>query len=81
MQKVVGSNPISRFRKACDAGLFRWTSRVVRLRRVGLIPDSRARRASGGFKKAPACRQFWSVRTEERLQAAQNVKPSACCDR
>ena len=33
------------------AGLFRWTSRVVRLRRVGLIPDSRARRASGGFKK------------------------------
>src|SRR5829696_5089582 len=42
MQKVEGSNPFIRFsRRPAFAGLFRWSSRLVPLHPVGLIPDSR----------------------------------------
>jgi hypothetical protein len=79
MQKVEGSNPFSRSQKACICRPFLRASRLVRLRRVGLTPDSpRADRRPFQGKRWFAGR-FWFVRTEVLLWACRRsgVRPAA----
>src|SRR5215208_2478365 len=55
MQKVVGSNPISRFGEGLHLQAFFGSgSRQVRLRRVGPKPDSRPGRSSLVERKTPS---------------------------
>jgi hypothetical protein len=84
MHKVVGSNPISRLRRpVICTSFFGSADRSVRLRRVGLIPDSRRgeRRAasrnsrfasdSGRFEPKSVCR----LRRRSSLLLAGAVSP------
>jgi hypothetical protein len=82
MQKVVGSNPISRSQKRpAFAGLFCVRGRLVCLRRVGLTPDSpRAdRRPFQG--KPPVCRSILVRPNRSPSAGLQKVGCSACCGR
>jgi hypothetical protein len=73
MQKVVGSNPISRFEKTCVAGLFRLGSRLVRLHPVGLIPDSRPTDAGRSEENVLVAGRPWLVRTQVILRARHDI--------
>ena len=68
MQKVEGSNPFSRFKKACICRSFSWGSRLVRLLRAGPKPDPRQSRGTFDSKNGTVCREFWIGRTVDLLR-------------
>jgi hypothetical protein len=79
MQKVVGSNPISRFREGRHLQAFCVRSRLVRLRRVGLIPDLPRDDRRLVKENALFAGRFSFVRTEVLLPACRrsSVLPAA----
>ena len=78
MQKVEGSNPFSRFRKGLHLpGLFHVSSRLVRLRRVGLNPDSRPADRRRFQRKRTVCRPIPARPNRSPSAGPQKVKCSA----
>jgi hypothetical protein len=75
MQKVVGSNPISRFRKGLHLpGLFRVISWVVPLRSWGLMADWRGHPCPGSAPKARVSRHFVTPRTADLFRGRRRSK-------
>jgi hypothetical protein len=82
MQKVEGSNPFSRSQKGPHLqAFFRVRSRLVRLRRVGLAPDSPLADRRPFQEKRPVCRSILVRPNRSPSAGLQKVECSACCGR